>query len=235
MIKGYNGTLYGAYRQIKFTDVYSKVDDFMSDYGNVGVPTSISNELAETLFYLLYGKYGNSTIASSDITRFKYRLFSIIWQYGPTWEKKLDVQALARAWADAEVTASETYESTSKHTIDTTGSNTENATGKRLQNAADNPNTEPSADVNEPLPYINRQDYAMDDRTAEGSSKRNETGNNTLTSKRDRGKVDSYLALWDLLADDVTEKFLNRFKPLFIKFVQPELPLWYVDKNNQED
>lgn len=235
MIKSYKGSLFGAYRQKKFTDIYSNVDDFMADYGNVGVPTSISNETAETLFYLLYGKYGNSTIASSDITRFKYRLFSLIWQYGPTWEKKIDIQKLAREWADAEVTAVETYESKSEHAIDTTGENTDNATGKRLQNYADNPSTEPATDVNDPLSYINRQDYITDGRTINVTSQRNETGNNKLTSQRGRGKVDAYLALWDLLADDVTETFLNRFKVLFLTFVQPEIPLWYVDNNEQED
>lgn len=231
MIKGYNGTLYGSYRQIKFTDVYSKADDFLADYGNVGVPTSISNELAETLFYLLYGKYGNSTIASSDLTRFKYRLFSIIWQYGPSWEKKLDIQKLARAWADDEVTVAETYDSANEHEVTAKDETSSNVSSDRLQNFADNPSTEPAVDARQPLTYINHQDYTHNEQDTSSTIKRSENGTNGLKSKRGRGKVDSYLRLWDLLADDVTESFLSRFRTLFINFVQPELPLLYVDND----
>lgn len=235
MIKGYCGTLYGSYRQKKFTDVYSNVDDFMADYGNVGVPTSITNESAETLFFLLYGKYGNSTIASSDLTRFKYRLFSIIWQYGPTWEKKLDIQKLARAWEDSEVTVAEMYNSKSTHAIDAKDDTGGSVNARRVQNFADNPSTEPVMDTTEPLQYINRQDYTDSRQSVSSTINRNETGNNTLNSTRGKGKVDSYLRLWDLLNDDVTEEFLGKFRTLFINFVQPELPLWYVDKQEQED
>lgn len=255
MIKDYCGSLYGNYRQKKFTDVYPSVDKFMADYGNVGVPTTIKNELAETLFYLLYGKYGNSTIASSDLTRFKYRLFSIIWEYGPTWEKKLDFQKVVRAWQDAEILAGGDYSSTTRHSIttksqgkdETTGNtNSEtNTSGNRLQNYADNPSTEPAITGDEPLTYINRQDYGKDAShqtgftgtagKVESQSQRGEEGNNSLTSNRKRGRVDSYLALWDLLADDVTEKFLSRFKTLFIKFVQPEVPLWYITNEEEEE
>lgn len=108
MIKDYPGSLYGRYRNPKFTDVYDNAEDFLADYKDVGIPTSISDESATTLFFLLYGKYGNSTIAASDLTRFKYRLFSIIWQHGPTWEKKIDIQKTVRAWAENEITISET-------------------------------------------------------------------------------------------------------------------------------
>ena len=103
MIKDYPGSLYGRYRNPKFTDVYDNVEDFLADYKDVGIPTSITDESATTLFFLLYGKYGNSTIAASDLTRFKYRLFSIIWQHGPTWEKKIDIQKTVRAWAENEI------------------------------------------------------------------------------------------------------------------------------------
>ena len=38
MIKGYEGSLYGNYRQLRFTDVYESANDFLSDYNSVGVP-----------------------------------------------------------------------------------------------------------------------------------------------------------------------------------------------------
>ena len=92
MYKEYCGSLYGNYRQVKFTDVYETADAFLADYGDIGLPKTITDTSATTLFYLLYGRFGNDIIASSDTNRFKYRLFSIIWQYGPAWEKKLDIQ-----------------------------------------------------------------------------------------------------------------------------------------------
>lgn len=103
MIKDYCGSLYGNYRQLRFTDVYDDVTDFLADYKDIGIPTSISDQSATTLFYLLYSKYGNGVIASSDLTRFKYRLFATIFQYGPTWEKRLDIQEKLRNLSDAEI------------------------------------------------------------------------------------------------------------------------------------
>lgn len=248
MIKDYCGSYYGNYRNPKFTNVWDNVDAFMDDYGNVGIPTTISNESAETLFYLLYGKYGNSTVAASDLTRFKYRLFSIIWQYGPTWEKKLDIQKLVREWQHQDIQLAETFDTKDTHNISSTGSATSSvegsadtnmtSAGTKLGNYADNPSTEPSTIADTPLTYVNRQDYNKDSATSQtsatntsttkGSDNKKEEGTTTHHTTRNRGIVDSYLALWNLLADDVTEEFLNKFKPLFLKFVQPELPLWYV-------
>ena len=96
--------LYGNYRNLKFTDIWENASDFLSDYSgtddegvpNIGIPTTISDTSATTLYYLLYGRYGNSTIASSDINQFKYKVFSTIFMYGPTWEKRLEVQEAVR-------------------------------------------------------------------------------------------------------------------------------------------
>ena len=90
------------YSTVLFTDIYDNVDDFIADYKNEssdfvnGIPNLISDTSAETLFYLLYGRYGNNPIANRDINQFKYKLFSVIFQYGPTWEKRLEVQAALR-------------------------------------------------------------------------------------------------------------------------------------------
>ena len=92
----WNNSLYGNFRQRKFTDIYEQVDTFISDYNDCGIPVTISDDSIKTLFYLLYARYGNSTIASSDENQFKYKLFSIIFSYGPTWEKRLEVQKALR-------------------------------------------------------------------------------------------------------------------------------------------
>lgn len=40
----------------------------------------------------MYSAYGQSTIASTDPTQFKYQIFSTVYEYGPTWEKRIDIQ-----------------------------------------------------------------------------------------------------------------------------------------------
>ena len=78
------------------TDVWSKATDFVTDYQNIGIPTTISVQNATTLYYLLYARYGNTPIANYDENQWKYKIFSIIFQYGPTWEKRLDIQNTLR-------------------------------------------------------------------------------------------------------------------------------------------
>ena len=78
------------------TDVWESAAEFLYDYNHVGIPTTISDENAGTLFYLLYARYGNTPIANYDETQWKYKIFSVIFQYGPTWEKRLNVQQTLR-------------------------------------------------------------------------------------------------------------------------------------------
>lgn len=138
LIKDYCGSLYGNYRQKTFGDVYPEVQEFLTDYQSSGIPTTITEDSQTTLFYLLYARYGNSTIASSDIHRFKYQLFSIIFQYGATWEKRLDIQDKLRHLSDDELM---------------TGS-------MQIYNRAENPGTQPSTDADDLLQYINNQNVA---------------------------------------------------------------------------
>ena len=114
------------------TEIWEDAAGFLADYKSVGIPTTISDASATTLYYLLYAKYGNSPIANFDITQFKYKMFSIIFQYGPTWEKKLELQAKVRGLTETEIM---------------TGA-------KAIYNSALNPSTAPSS---EELPYINAQ------------------------------------------------------------------------------
>lgn len=85
------------YSTKKFTEIYETLNDFIYDYNNIGIPKIISVENCTTLYYLLYAKFGNSPIANYDETQFKFKLFSIIWQFGPAWEKRLDIQTKVRA------------------------------------------------------------------------------------------------------------------------------------------
>lgn len=80
-----------------FKEIYETVNDFLYDYNNIGLPKIISVENCSTLYYLLYSRYGNSPIANYDEHQFKLKVFTIIWQYGPTWQKRLDIQTQIRA------------------------------------------------------------------------------------------------------------------------------------------
>lgn len=79
-----------------FTDIWDESSKFVYDYKHVGIPTTITDSNATTLYYLLYAKYANNPIANYDENQFKYKVFSIIFQYGPTWEKKLSIQDTLR-------------------------------------------------------------------------------------------------------------------------------------------
>lgn len=127
--------MFGNFRTQKFSDVYPKVEAFLDDYVDNGIPTTISSESANTLYYLLYAKYGNSTMSNFDVNQFKYRLFSIIFQFGPTWEKELQIQEDLRS-----LTKEQLLEGS-----------------KAIYNHAYNPNTTPLENQPEELTYINEQ------------------------------------------------------------------------------
>ena len=91
-----NVEMFPQYDTKLMTDVWSQASDFLTDYQNAGIPTTISTTNATTLYYLLYAKYGNTPIANYDENQWKYKMFSIIFQYGPTWEKRLDIQNTLR-------------------------------------------------------------------------------------------------------------------------------------------
>lgn len=129
------------YSTVLFTDIYDNVEDFIADYKNEssdfvnGIPNLISDTSAETLFYLLYARYGNNPIANRDINQFKYKIFSVIFQYGPTWEKRLEVQAALRQLTLDDIRLG----------------------SKAIYNQALNPSTEPSTASLEELTFINQQ------------------------------------------------------------------------------
>lgn len=198
MLIGYawNQELYGNQRNETFDDIFPSLDDFKTEYTNCKLPLTeyfgdVSSEQVSTLYYLLYGKYGNSTIASDDETRFKYSLFSIVFQYGPTWVEQLKIQKEIRNLTLQELQ---------------TGS-------KAIYNTALNPNIAPSTNTLEELPYINQQN----------------------TTNYAKSKAGAYEIKMNLLSSDVTEKFLVKFRKLFLKIVQPTVPLWYITDETEEN
>lgn len=126
------------YDTVLMTEVWDSEQDFADDYTDSGLYKAVSSitiDSAKTLYYLLYARYGNNPIANRDINQFKYKVFSIIFQYGPTWEKELAVQYNLRALNDEAIRQG----------------------SKAIYNQALNPQTEPSTGSLDELTYINQQ------------------------------------------------------------------------------
>lgn len=179
-----------------FTEIYDSYEDFLADYlllpEGMQVMKSITSggettyPTLNTLFYLLYAKYGNNPIANMDVEQFKLKLFSVIFSFGPAWEKRLDIQAALRALTEDDLLKG----------------------GKAIYNAAVNPGEAPGTGTLEELSYINSQ--------------------NTTNYKK--SKMDAYAQLWNLLDNDVTTDFINKFKVCFKAVVYPEKPLLYIEE-----
>lgn len=94
-----------------FCEVFEEFNDFLYYYVNeIDASIKVFNPTTETglntlkrIYYLLYARYGNNPIANYDETQFIWKLFTIVYQYGPTWAKRLDVQEKLRALTDEQL------------------------------------------------------------------------------------------------------------------------------------
>lgn len=186
----FQAELFGNQMTRTFADIFPDVDIFIEEWNQNGITESaaaLNIEIDErdiTLtYFLLYSRYGNSHIASFDENQFKYKLWSLIFQFGPSWSKKVQLQNELRQLNLEDI-----------------------STSKQIYNHSFNPSTEPSTATLEELTTINEQ--------------------NTATHRRSKG--DNYALFFSLLDSDFTEEYIARFKKLFIKFVYPTLPLWYI-------
>lgn len=128
-------SVYGNYRTRKFADIWPSADAFIQDYQASAIPQKLKVADATTLYYLLYARYGNSSIANSDENQFKYKIFSTIYIGGATWAKKQEIQDKLREMTEDEILAGT----------------------KAIYNHAFNPQTAPTTDTVDELEYINEQ------------------------------------------------------------------------------
>lgn len=204
----WDSELYGNYRNRTFADIYPEVEQFEQDYAdfNTGMLDSrVSGTAIYTIWMLLHARYGNSTVASANEEQFKLKLFTTIFMYGPTWEKRLEIQKQIRGLITEEGVSDELRQG-----------------GKAIYNSALNPSTavqdadsnyEGGTNTMTELKYINQQ--------------------NTTNYKK--SLPEAYAILIELLNTDVTSRFLAQFAKLFLKVVSPEIPLWYVtDRRDPE-
>lgn len=74
-----------------FSEVWTYEKDFIDDIKDSGL-NKLSDDSLHILYRLLYARYGNSPIANEDENQFKAKVASVVFQYGPTWEKRVEVQ-----------------------------------------------------------------------------------------------------------------------------------------------
>lgn len=224
------------YNTRTFTDIFGNYSVFKTEYtatqkfpmviDAADTDSHVSN--LQILYYLLYSKYGNSPIANSDENQFKTKVGAIIWQYGPTWEKKVEIQNTLRGLSEAQIKTGAIKAVTNTGTVNASGSNSYNNlkstdSGSDIHNHAYNPATDPTTQTTTELDYINEQqvDKYGKSNTMSGSVENNSTQTNNLSTNDSttKGILDGYAELWELLVSDVTDDFLSKFKPLFQKVI----------------
>ena len=132
-----NSEMLPQYDTELFTEVWEDVQKFLYDYQNVGIPTTISTANATTLYYLLYARYGNTPIANYDQTQWKYKMFSIIFQYGPTWEKRLGIQTTLRGLQVSDLVDNGSFHELFSHSASETSSKTGSDNNTRTLNTTE--------------------------------------------------------------------------------------------------
>lgn len=133
-----NDELIPQYSTVIFTDIWDSAADFKEEFLESPFSTSLGTspvDYVSTVFYLLYARYGNNPIANYDITQWKFKIFSTIFQYGPSWQKRLEIQNKLRALSESDMLAG----------------------SRAIYNTALNPSTVPSTATTEELTYINSQ------------------------------------------------------------------------------
>lgn len=125
---------------LTFAQVWPNYAAFKKDYDEliVGFPQTtspLSDNSIMTTFFLLFAKYGNNPIAGNDVGQFKMQIFSIMFSYGPTWERKQKIQEDLRNLSEEDLLRG----------------------AKQIYNHAFNPNSEPSTSTLEELTFINDQ------------------------------------------------------------------------------
>lgn len=118
-----------------FCEIWQSTEEFMSDYSECPLKDAIDEEHQRILFCMLFAKYGEDPIASQNIDQFKYKVFSIIYQYGPTWQRKLEIQERLRGLNEEDIRLGT----------------------KTIFNHAYNPSTEPSTATMDELMTVNEQ------------------------------------------------------------------------------
>lgn len=101
-----SGSRFGVYNTRTFSQIFPSVAEFTAKY-NFWVPEPYrfaDSTSLNTLFFLLYGRYGNSHIGNEvDENQFIAEVMSILFQHGTIWEAKLQAQNKIRKWKEEDI------------------------------------------------------------------------------------------------------------------------------------
>lgn len=190
----WNNSYYGNFRTRTFAEIFPDADTFSTFYNDCGIPTRLLTDTAyqnyniDTIYALLVSHYANNNIKSSAEDRFKLELMTIIYQYGPIWQKEMVNQDKILALTEEEI-----------------------LTGTRaIYNQARNPSTSPTTATLTELPYIDAQN----------------------TTNYSKAKGEAYAQLASYFDAEVTSRFIDKFKKLFIVVLYPDSPLYYTEEVN---
>ena len=174
-----------------FSQIWASETDFINDYNACSIPTTITEQSAKLLYGLLVGRYFDS------IGQWKQQFMSVIYWYGPSWEKKLELQKKLRTLTDDEIF---------KGSI-------------QMYNNAANPSTPV-------MQADNTEKGTLSDKELNFIKEQNVTLN-------ERGKLEGYGYLYDLIVSDVTTVFLRHFDNLCLNCVSPQrVPFFIYQKEN---
>lgn len=124
-----------VYNNLTFSQVFPTVEGFLADWASVGALNNIPEDKAQLTWYLLTARYSSTPIANQTPDLFKIKVFSTMFQYGPAWVKKLEIQENIRELDLSQLQLG----------------------NKTIYNRALNPDTAPSTDTLEEVTYINEQ------------------------------------------------------------------------------
>ena len=196
---------YDIYNFPTFSDEFPSATEFKDYYLNCGIPAKLldTNNI-NTVYYLLYAQYGNTPIAFTDENQFRYNIMTRIFMYGPSWERRLQVQDRIRALSEEELS---------------NGS-------MQIYNNALNPSTpiKTSKSVEGGTPIVSN----------EGTMSSKQIGyiNGQNVTINKRGLLEGFAMLEALLVTDVTKDFVKKFNDLFcINASAQRTPLYMTDKD----
>lgn len=95
------------YNTKTFNEIYDNSADFLTDYTtyetNISNVNKVDNKYVTITWTLLTAKYGNTPIANWSEEQFKMKVFTTMFQYAPTWVKRLDIQDKVRALTETDI------------------------------------------------------------------------------------------------------------------------------------
>ena len=133
--------LFQKFNNITFSKLWETAEDFIDSYNTTGLPKEpyIDNETLGLVWTLLIGRFADSIIRPyNTYGAFIVRFMSKVWQYAPTWKKRLDIQNKLRGLSLED--DSDIYKGSSA-----------------IYNSAMNPGTQPSTGTTDELNFINSQ------------------------------------------------------------------------------